>query len=56
LCNAIGQTEKVLTEENQTAGDHHYELDLKNVDAGLYFIRLIAGDHVFSSPMIVEGQ
>jgi len=34
LCNAVGQTEKVFADENQTAGAHQYEMDLKNIGAG----------------------
>jgi len=56
LFNGLGQIEKVFAFEDQIAGDHQYNLELKNVEAGFYFVRLSEGVHTYSLPLIVEPK
>lgn len=56
LCNALGQRVMLLADEKQTAGNHEYVLDLKNLPAGLYLIKMTTDSGVQTHQMIVAGE
>ena len=56
LYNTLGQRVILLADEKQAAGIHKYVLDLKNLPAGLYLIKMTTTNEVYVKQIIVDGQ
>ncbi len=56
LCNTLGQRVRLLADEKETAGIHEYALDMKNLQAGLYLIKITTDSGTQTQQMIVTGE
>jgi subtilisin family serine protease len=51
LYNALGEKVRVLLDENRGVGSYEYLLNGSGLSSGVYYMRLIAGDHTKSIKM-----
>ncbi|MBI3260715.1 MAG: T9SS type A sorting domain-containing protein [Ignavibacteriae bacterium] len=53
IVNSIGQTVSTLTDAMLESGDHKFIWNAKQIESGMYFYRLKAGNEVMTLPIVV---
>jgi hypothetical protein len=53
LINAIGQV--VLSSQSQVSGQVHQSLNINEIPAGVYLVRVQAGNQVLTRRLVVRG-
>ncbi|HYV91911.1 MAG TPA: T9SS type A sorting domain-containing protein [Chitinophagales bacterium] len=56
LYNLMGKRELVLVNGKQSAGEHTSQLNLKNLFPGMYMIRMVTEEGIFSKQLLVSGE
>ena len=57
LYNCLGEKVFDIPQKNQLKGNHSKTLDLKNIRQGVYFLKLVAGNKIYTEKIIkVTGQ
>jgi hypothetical protein len=53
IYNILGQKTKTLVSEHQEAGNHTVVWQANDISSGMYFYRIVAGDHTESKKMLL---
>ncbi|MCB0714126.1 MAG: T9SS type A sorting domain-containing protein [Ignavibacteriae bacterium] len=53
LVNAVGQEVAIIANKRCELGEHHFPLQTEHLTSGTYFLKLSAGNHVITRPLII---
>ncbi len=56
LYNAIGQRLNILFDEEQPSGEENISVNTENLVSGIYLVKLLVGDKVYSEQLAVMGK
>ena len=54
IYNMLGKAVSTLVQSNKSSGKHSIEIDSKNLEKGIYFVRMSAGNNMRTQKLIIQ--